>query len=169
MKNLSYCIVPEDTAHGAAIESLTAEAFGPGRFTRAAFRLREGVSHEMALSFTAFEQDNVVGSVRLTKITIGELEALVLGPLVVAPGLKNNGIGADLMDRAVSTARSAGHRFIILVGDKPYYERFGFDRVPHNQISLPGPVDPTRILYCELQPGCLKDFVGKAERTSVPA
>jgi len=153
-----------------AVEQMAAEAFGPGRFSRSAFRLREGVEHEHALSFVALMEKlggggkELVGSVRLTRILIGEEPALVLGPLVVARSRKNLGIGRELMHRSLFEARQRGHRFVILVGDHPYYGKFGFHVVPRGQITLPGPVDPGRLLYCELAPGILENYRGLARR-----
>ena len=158
---------PEDNDD---VEQLGADAFGPGRFARAAFRLREGVPHEQALSFVAMMDaiegghEELVGSVRLTRITIGGKPALVLGPLVVARTRKHIGIGRELMHRALFAARQFGHRFVILVGDHPYYAKFGFHKVPHGHITLPGPVDPERILYCEIEPASLADHRGAAMR-----
>ncbi|GIL02132.1 MAG: N-acetyltransferase [Alphaproteobacteria bacterium] len=157
---------PEDFA---SVEQLGAEAFGPGRFARAAFRLREGVAHEAGLSFVALMKngsgvEELVGSVRLTRILIGCRPALVLGPLVVARSRKNLGIGRELMNRALHAAREQGHRLVILVGDQPYYARFGFRPVPAGRITLPGPADPARILYLELEPGALVDHAGAARK-----
>ena len=156
-----------------AIEQMSAEAFGPGRFARAAFRLREGVEHEPGLSFVAMmykaqtdehEGEELVGSVRLTRILIGNTPALVLGPLIVARSRKNIGIGRELMHRCLLEARRAGHRLVILVGDEPYYGKFGFQKVPPGQITMPGPADPARILYCELAHGALDGVAGQARQ-----
>jgi predicted N-acetyltransferase YhbS len=157
---------PEDHEH---VEDLGAKAFGPGRFARAAFRLREGVPPEAELSFVALMKngkgvEELVGSVRLTRIMIGGAPALVLGPLVVVPSRKGIGIGRELMNRALHEAREQGHRLIILVGDHPYYAKFGFHPVPAGRITLPGPADPRRILYCELEPDSLADYAGPALR-----
>ena len=153
-----------------AIEQLTAQAFGPGRFSRTAFRLREGVEHEHALSFVAIMEKldgggkELVGSVRLTRVLIGEEPALVLGPLVVARARKNLGIGRELMHRSLAEARERGDRFVILVGDHPYYAKFGFHPVPGGRITLPGPVDPDRLLYCALEAGIEARYSGQTRR-----
>lgn len=132
------------------VERLAELAFGPGRFARTAFRLREGIPHENSLSFVSWLGDEIVASVRLTKILVGDDQALLLGPLVVSTENKNRGFGAELMHKAVEAAREVGHSGIILVGDKPYYAKFGFKTVPHGSITLPGPVDPARLLVCPL-------------------
>jgi predicted N-acetyltransferase YhbS len=148
----------------AYVEELGRTAFGPGRFSRAAFRLREGVRHDPELSFVAEFKGNLVGSVRLTPVLIGGKRALVLGPLMIDPGLKNFGIGRELMNRALVIARHKGHRFVVLVGDYGYYKVFGFEKIPHGQITFPGPANPDRILGCQLQPGVLVDYHGQTTR-----
>ncbi|MFZ1813572.1 MAG: N-acetyltransferase [Rhizobiaceae bacterium] len=167
MSSLAIRIIPEYASHDEAVEKMGAAAFGPGRFARAAFRLREGNPHHPDLSFVALvSQDGapevLAGSVRLTAICIGGKRALVLGPLVVLPCFKNAGIGRELMNCSILAARDMGEAFIILVGDEPYYGKFGFKVIPHGQITLPGPADPARMLYCELQPGIVGEYRGKA-------
>ena len=141
---------PEDPVHDAAIEDINKEAFGPGRFARAAYRIREGGPHDRALSFVALNGEHVVASVRLTPIHIGTTSALLLGPLAVRPAWKNQGIGAALMRTSMEAARVAGHHLVILVGDEPYYAPFGFRQIPGHLIEMPAPVEPTRFLACEL-------------------
>lgn len=155
MTELSISLLPENPADDAAIERLVARTFGPGRFARTAYRLREGNPHRRDLSFTAYIGTMLVGSVRLTPITIGTLPALLLGPLTVEPPFRSHGIGRRLVERALEAAKAAldgpgAARLVMLVGDEPYYGRMGFARVPHGQVSLPGPVDPARVLVCPL-------------------
>jgi predicted N-acetyltransferase YhbS len=169
MISFTLRIRPETPDLDCEIEALSAKAFGPGRFARAAFRLREGVSHEHELSFVALMQDaegreSLAGSIRLTRILIGGIPALVLGPLIVSPQYKSLGIGRELMNRSLFAARARGEKFVILVGDEPYYGKFGFKVVPHGQIVLPGPADPARTLYCELEDGVLAKYRGRATR-----
>ncbi|MCB1448516.1 MAG: N-acetyltransferase [Nitratireductor sp.] len=169
MSSITLKIAPETAEQNEAVEWLGARAFGPGRFARAAFRLREGVGHERAFSFTAVLEDGngghvLAGSVRLTRILIGDNPALMLGPLVVSPHFKNLGIGRELMNRSLRMVRLAGERFVFLVGDEPYYRKFGFKALPVGRIILPGPADPARMLYCEMQAGALSDYSGMARR-----
>jgi predicted N-acetyltransferase YhbS len=91
----------------------------------------------------------------MTPIAIGEAPALLLGPLIVEPVFRSQGIGEALVKRSLEAAKAAGWKLVILVGDEPYYARMGFRRAPNGHISLPGPVDPERLLYCELEPGAL--------------
>jgi predicted N-acetyltransferase YhbS len=160
MTQLPLVIRPEQPSDADAVERLHERAFGPGRFARTAFRLREGAPHILDLSFTALVGTLLVGSVRLTPVTAGAAPALVLGPLTVDPAFENRGIGSALMTRALEAARAAGHRLVLLVGDAPYYGRFGFNRVPPGQLVLPGPVDPNRFLASELAEGALTEARG---------
>lgn len=158
----------EAPADDAAIEAIHAEAFGPGRFARAAFRLREGVPHDPALSFVAEAGGRVVASVRLTAIQIGGKRALLLGPLAVAADFTGQGAGRELVRMSLEAARAGGHRAVMLVGDLPYYGPLGFVQTPRYAITLPGPVDPDRVLVAPLVPDALDGLVGKAERVLAP-
>lgn len=157
---LSLSIRPEVNGDAAAILRLHERAFGPGRFARTAFRLREGVPHDPALSFTALVGTLIVGSVRVTAVRCGAGQACMLGPLTVDPAFEGKGIGAGLMSATIVAARAQGHGLILLVGDAAYYERFGFARVPMGLVSLPGPVDPARLLAHELREGALATCAG---------
>lgn len=162
---LKTTIVRRETAKDRdAVEALGAAAFGPGRFTRVAFRLREGVVLDPSLSFVATDKHHVVGSVRLTRILIGGKVALLLGPLVIDPELRSFGIGRELMNRSLHEARGDGHAYVILVGDLAYYGRFGFVPIPPGRITLPGPAAPDRILGYALIPGAADRFCGAATR-----
>lgn len=163
MTTLPSSVRPEAPDDDPAIERLSETAFGPGRFARAAYRLREERPHEPALSFVAEVDGHMIGSVRLTKIAIGARPALLLGPLVVDPAWKDRGFGKLLVRTAVAAAREAGHRLVILVGDEPYYGPLGFRRVaPPGAVRLPGPVDPARLLVAELEPGAADGLSGEA-------
>ena len=160
MTQLSLVIRPELPQDADAIERLHERAFGPGRFARTASRIREGADHLPELSFTALVGTLLVGSVRLTPVRAGAVDALMLGPLTVEPAFEGRGIGAALMTRSLDAARARGRRLVLLVGDEPYYARFGFRRVPQGQLSLPGPVNPDRFLAAELADGALAEARG---------
>ncbi|MCW7542347.1 MAG: N-acetyltransferase [Aurantimonas coralicida] len=152
--------LPEDPDHHAAIDAIAAEAFGPGRFTRAAERVREMARHAPALSFVAEHDGAIIGSVRLTPIAIGEAPSLMLGPLAVRPAFKNRGVGKALMQRAATAAREAGESSIILVGDPPYYAPLGYRPLPRGSVIMPGPVDLARLLGLDLVDGALGGVTG---------
>ncbi|MEF2551128.1 N-acetyltransferase [Aurantimonas sp. A2-1-M11] len=155
--------LPEQPAHHAAIDAIAAEAFGPGRFTRAAERVREMAAHAPALSFVAEYDGAIIGSVRLTPIAIGATASLMLGPLAVRPAFKNRGAGKALMQRAAEAARQAGETSIILVGDPPYYAPLGYRPLPRGSVIMPGPVDLSRLLGLELVPGELEGVRGRVQ------
>jgi predicted N-acetyltransferase YhbS len=152
----------ERPADAAAIEALQHAAFGPGAYTRAAFRVREQAPHDPALSFLTELDGAVIGSVRMTPIRVGECKTrgMLLGPLVVDPPHKGQGHGKALMRLVMEEARKAGCPFVILVGDQPYYWPFGFRPLPAGKVLMPGPVDPARLLVAELQPGAAERLAG---------
>jgi predicted N-acetyltransferase YhbS len=150
MNDVSLTILPESPSDEPAIQRLHERTFGPGRYAKTAYRVRERVSHSLDLSFTARIGTLLVGSVRLSPIRIGEAKALLLGPLTVEPPFRDRGVGQALIGRALAEARARGHRLVVLVGDEPYYAKCGFKRVPNGRIAMPGPVDPARLLIAEL-------------------
>lgn len=159
-----YTILNERPSDAAAIDALHELAFGPGRFARAASILREGTIHDPTLSFVALHGDEMIGSVRLTAIRIGDRPALLLGPLAVIPEWKGRGAGKALMRISVAAAKAAGHQVILLVGDEPYYGLFGFRPLDPYRITLPGPTDPARTLVCPLVDGALDGLAGMATK-----
>ncbi len=162
MSDLPLLIEPQAPDDAEAIEHLNDRVFGPGRYARSAYRIRETADPEPALSFVARVGTLMVGANAMTPITIGKARALLLGPLIVEPVFRSQGIGEALVTRALEEARAAGWTLVILVGDEPYYARMGFQPVPAGRITLPGPVDPGRLLYCELEPGALQAAEGEA-------
>jgi predicted N-acetyltransferase YhbS len=160
MTELALTVLPETPADADVIERLHERTFGPGRYARAAFRIREGAGHLLGLSFTARIGTLLVGSVRLTPIRIGEIPALLLGPLTVEPPFRRRGIGLALMQRALTEARHKGHRLVVLVGDESYYAKAGFRQIPKGQARMPGPVDPDRLLVAELVEGAFTGVSG---------
>ncbi|PSC06857.1 GNAT family N-acetyltransferase [Alsobacter soli] len=164
MTDLSLLIRPEVAGEAATIEKLHERAFGPGRFARTAYRLREGAPHEPGLSFTALVGTLVVGSIRLTRIQIGQAEGILLGPVTVEPAFMNRGIGMALVRRSLEAAKAQGHKLVLLVGDEPFYGRVGFKRVPNGRLQMPGPVDPARLLILELEPGAFEGVSGPVGR-----
>ena len=152
--------MPEHTAHDPEIELINEEAFGPGRFARAAYKIREGGPHDPALSFVALRGGSVVASVRMTPIAAGEGRALLLGPLAVRPAHKNLGIGKKLVRIALEGAAKSGAGAVILVGDEPYYGPLGFKKVRYGQMTMPRPVDPERLLAHEIAAGAVEKMQG---------
>lgn len=146
-----------------AISDLHARVFGPGRFTRTAYRVREGTGFASPHCLKAMLNGELAAAIRFTQITIGgQGGALLLGPLAVEPSFAGLGYGKQLVGEGVARARAAGLSIVVLVGNMSYYARFGFKPVPPGQISLPGPVDPARVLAVELVSGALARYAGLA-------
>jgi predicted N-acetyltransferase YhbS len=144
-----------------AISALHKTVFGPGRFVRSAYRVREGKGSHSRFCRLARIDERVIAALRLTPVTIGgDAGAVLLGPIAVDPEFAGNGFGRRLITEALDEMRSAGVSLVILVGDEPYYGRLGFKPVTAGQIAFPGPVNPARILGCELADGALGRYRG---------
>jgi len=146
---------PEDAD---AVAALVLRAFGPGRFAKAAERLREGRAPDYDLSFLAWDADRLVGCVQLWPVTVGGAPAILLGPIAVEPAYRRHGLGAALIDRACAAAAEAGHRLMVLVGDMPLFGPHGF--TPAAKVMMPGPVDQRRVLALALVAGAEVDLEG---------
>lgn len=155
---------PLSPADEPLVDKLDERAFGPGRFARTAYRLREGVAADASLSFVARVGTLLVGAIRMTQILVESTPALLLGPLTVEPAFRSQGVGEALINHSLEAARAADHGLVLLIGDEEYYSRVGFLRVPRGKIVMPGPVDPDRILYSELKPGAFAATSGKMRR-----
>lgn len=155
-------VTPEDIP---LISALHDRVFGPGRFARTAYRVREQIGPASELSrfcLLAMADDRLIAALRMSEIVIGGKKgAALLGPLVVAPEYAGQGYGRALVKEAMEAMRAAGVKAVVLVGDEPYYGRFGFKPVTPGAITFPGPVNPARILAAELEDGALADFNGQ--------
>lgn len=161
MTTPQFQVRAERTEDLEALERLADISFGPGRFARTAHRVRENARPVEILSLIAWSGEQLAGSIRFTAVSIGgKSGALLLGPLMVDRPWAGKGCGRALITRGLELAREAGFKLVVLVGDLPYYERFGFVRVPAGQIELPGPVDPVRLLAVELVRGALEGYEG---------
>ncbi len=144
-----------------AISALHRRAFGPGRYARTAYRVRETTPLLTPHCRAAFLDGKLVAALRFTPIVIGGRgSALLLGPVAVEPSVKGKGYGRTLIARAIDDAAANGFELVLLVGDLPYYGRFGFVNVPPGQIVLPGPVNPQRLLARELIKGAMAHYCG---------
>jgi len=152
-----------------AISGLSARVFGPGRFVRTAYRVREGTPDVSAFCRVAVLGDRLVAAIRMTEIAIGGRGgALLLGPLAVDPDFANQGHGRRLIAESIAAAREHGRELVLLVGDMPYYGRLGFSPVPKGQIQMPGPVDLARLLALELQTAAIERFRGGVAAAAAP-
>jgi predicted N-acetyltransferase YhbS len=169
-----FAIRAERASDVAAREALLDACFGENRHLRTCQRLRDGRAPAEGLAFSAVRQDGLkhrlVGTLRLWHVSAGGLPALVLGPLAVDPACRELGIGAALVRHALAAAKAAGHGAVILLGDAPYYARFGFCPLKTGELSLPGPFERDRLLGLELREGTLDGVYGMIAPTgaSVP-
>jgi predicted N-acetyltransferase YhbS len=169
-----FAIRSERASDVAARETLLDACFGDDRHMRTCQRLRDGRAPAEGLSLSAVRQGRLVGSVRLWHVSAGGIPALMLGPLAVEEPSRQLGVGAALMDHALAAATARGHRAVILLGDAPYYIRFGFTAEKTGALSLPGPFERDRLLGLELREGALDGAwgmivpTGKAARESKP-
>ncbi|NBW12719.1 MAG: N-acetyltransferase [Caulobacteraceae bacterium] len=143
LRNTSLAITPELPSDRAAVEALVLAAFGPGRYAKTAERIREHA--RMTLGLVAREGDRIVGSVHLWAVKVGEVPAVFLGPITVDADCRKGGLGGDLVAACIEAARQDGVGGVLLVGDPPYFERFGF--LPAPDAILPGPVDRRRVMW----------------------
>jgi predicted N-acetyltransferase YhbS len=159
-------IVPELAAHIPAREALLDSAFGTHRRAKTSERLREGRLPADGLALAALEGGRIVGTVRLWNVSAGPgRPALLLGPLAVEAGRRSEGIGGGLMRQSIDRAVILGHRAVLLVGDAPYYVRFGFSAAPTRRLWLPGPHERGRFLGLELVEGALEGAAGLVNPT----
>jgi predicted N-acetyltransferase YhbS len=158
----------------AVREALLDVAYGAERFTKTSERLREGRLPADRLALVAVEHGQIIGTVRLWNVTAGPgRPALLLGPLAVHPEHRNRGIGTTLMRRAIARARMLGHEVVLLVGDTPYYSRFGFTAAQTGDLWMPGRFERDRLLALELKPQAMagaRGMIGASgELAPVPA
>ena len=150
-----FAIRGERGSDVVAREALLDLAFGANRQTRTCQQLRDGRAPAEGLAFSAVREGKLVGTVRLWHVSAGGVPALILGPLAVDSAFRKLGVGAALMDHALAAAKARGHRAVILLGDAPYYARFGFSAAKTGALSLPGPFERDRLLGLELSEGAL--------------
>ena len=144
--------------------ALHSRSFGPGRFALTAYRIREGTQPISRFCLVSKVGGEIVAAIRFTEVTIGgKSGALLLGPLAVEDRYHGLGYGKVLVAHGLENAKAAGIKLVVLVGDMPYYSKFGFQVLPPGRIRLPGPADPARMLVAELEDGALAGFEGMVE------
>lgn len=151
---------PESPQDAPLVSALVDRAFGPGRYAKAADRLRESNTLIPDLSFTAWDGHALVGSVRLWPVAIGGAPVVFLGPIAVEAQLRKHRIGQTLVETACEAAAKAGWSAVLLVGDAPYFGRVGFDAAPAKAVRMPGPVDQRRVLLKPLREGGADGLAG---------
>src|SRR5467141_1190818 len=150
-----FVVRSERASYVVAREALLDASFGDNRHLRTCQRLRDGQAPAEGLALSAVSQGRLVGTLRLWHVSAGGVPALVLGPLAVDPSCRDLGVGAALMRHALAAAKARGHGAVVLLGDAPYYARFGFSGLKTGELSLPGPFERDRLLGLELREGAL--------------
>src|SRR5450631_2954533 len=164
-----FVIRAERASDVVAREALLDACFGANRHLRTCQRLRDGRAPAEGLALSAVRQGRLVGTLRLWHVSAGGVPALVLGPLAVDPICRELGVGAALMNQALAAAGARGHGAVILLGDAPYYARFGFSALKTSELSLPGPFERDRLLGLELRDGALDGAWGMIVPTGASA
>jgi predicted N-acetyltransferase YhbS len=164
-----FAIRAERASDVVAREALLDACFGANRQLRTCQRLRDGRAPAEGLALSVVRRGRLVGSVRLWHVSAGGKTALVLGPIAVDASCRKLGIGAALMNHALAAAQARGHGAVILLGDAPYYTRFGFSTAKTAELSLPGPFERERLLGLELRDRGLDGASGMIVPTGVLA
>ena len=162
-----FRVLPETPADSFEVEMLLDLAFAPGRAALSSYRLRQGVAGIAGLSaIVRDEYDSVVGAIRYWPVRLGEAgdPALLLGPIAIHPTRQGEGLGALLIMASLERARLMGWRRVVLIGDEPYYRRFGFSREMARALDFPKPVNLKRLLAKELVEGAMQAVSGMVSR-----
>jgi predicted N-acetyltransferase YhbS len=153
-----------------AREALLDAALGPARFLKTCQWLRDGSAPAPGLSLAATDGAGaLIGTLRLWPVLAGGRAALLLGPLAVSAEKRSLGVGGALIRESLARAADFGHCAVLLVGDAPYYARFGFERRFTERLTMPGPVERARFLGLELVEGALCGARGRVIRAAAPA
>jgi predicted N-acetyltransferase YhbS len=158
----------ETQADREAVDSLIDAAFGPGRFAKAAERLREGREPWGEISVTAWVGNTLAGAVRLWRIEVGETPAVLLGPIAVDASRRGAGLAQAMTAEACARAAEAGVGLVLLVGEERLFGPLGFFGVDAGRVTLPAPVDPRRLFVRELRPGAFDGVAGLARPGPLP-
>ena len=164
-----FAIRNERASDVVAREALLDACFGANRHARTCQRLRDGRAPAEGLALSVVRQGRLVGTLRLWHVSAGGVPALVLGPLAVDPSCRELGVGISLMKHALAAAKQRGHGAVVLLGDAPYYARFGFSALKAGELSLPGPFERDRLLGLELREGALDGASGMIVPTGMAA
>lgn len=163
MQATQYHIATEVAEDWWEVEELYDLSFAPGRSALSSYRLRDEVEPVADLCLTARDNDGVLaGAVRNWPVRIGDQESLLLGPIAVHPTRQGEGLAALLMGRCIDRAKNTGWHRIMLVGDAPYYARFGFQKL--EGVEMPPPTNPERVLGLALSDSAWNNVFGQVVR-----
>jgi predicted N-acetyltransferase YhbS len=158
-----YNFTPESAADHWEVEALYDTCFAPGREALSSYRLRNGVPSVVGLSHVARDRDGILGgAIRYWPVHIGAVDALLLGPVAVHPTRQSEGLGRALIEESLRHAAPMGWDRVMLVGDAPYYSRFGFEHL--QQVVMPPPTNPERVLGRALVQGAWHGVIGEVRR-----
>lgn len=145
------------------VEALYDLCFAPGREALSSYRLRDGVDPVAALSLVARDEAGIVGgAIRYWPVLVGDAQVLLLGPVAVHPTRQGEGLGGFLVRESLAIARACGWERVMLVGDEPYYARFGFARL--EGVVMPPPTNPARVLGLALKSGAWDGITGHVRK-----
>lgn len=154
---------PEANADWWEVEALLDLCFAPGREALSSYRLRDGIPPVPGLSLVARDESGIlIGAIRYWPVRVGSAAALLLGPVAVHPTHQGEGLGAVLIRDSLAAATANGWQRVMLVGDAPYYSRFGFDKL--EDVEMPPPTNPERVLGQDLVPGAWAGVTGRVTR-----
>jgi predicted N-acetyltransferase YhbS len=145
------------------VEALYDLCFAPGREALSSYRLRDGVEPVRALCLVLRDDTGALGAaIRFWPVCVGGKRALLLGPVAVHPTRQGEGLGGRLIAESLDRARVLGWARVMLVGDAPYYRRFGFEKL--EGVIMPPPTNPDRVLGQDLRPGAWDGVQGAVQR-----
>jgi predicted N-acetyltransferase YhbS len=158
-----YQLEEETEADWWEVEALYDLCFAPGRTALSSYRLRDGVATVAPLCLVLRDETNTLAAaIRYWPVEVGGQDALLLGPVAVHPTRQGEGLGGLLMLESLAEARRLGWERVMLVGDAPYYGRFGFRKLP--DVVMPPPTNPDRVLGLALQAGAWDGVAGRVEK-----
>lgn len=158
-----FTLRPETPDDWWEVEALYDSCFAPGRSALSSYRLREDVEPVPGLCIVARDADGIMGgAIRYWPVRVGSADVLLLGPIAVHPTAQGEGLGSSLIRDTLARAQEAGHARVLLVGDAPYYARFGFECL--TGVQMPPPTNPDRVLGVALKPGAWAGVQGLVQR-----
>ncbi len=158
-----YQLTPETASDYWEVEALYDTCFAPGREALSSYRLRDGIPSVAGLSHVARDGDGILsGAIRYWPVRIGAYESLLLGPVAVHPTRQGEGLGRALIEESLARAAPPAWDRVMLVGDAPYYSRFGFSLL--DAVVMPPPTNPARVLGRALTPGAWDGVSGDVRR-----
>ena len=162
-----YSLKTETNADWWEVEALYDLCFAPGREALSSYRLRDGVKPVAGLGLLARDADGILGgAIRYWPVLVGSKPCLLLGPVAVHPTRQGEGLGGVLIVDSLKAAEKLGWERVMLVGDAPYYGKFGFEKL--SEVEMPPPTNPERVLGLDLIPGAWKGVSGKVSKYEQP-